>query len=331
MRAFGTGVYNRSMNKIQTPPKQTNNDGKPRHIGVEIEFSGLDLHAAADLVKEVFGGDVAEKSPHRLFVEDTVIGDFEVELDTQFAHPKSEDTAEQREARKLIGDLSTSFVPVEIVGPPAPLESLEQFDALIDALREVGAEGTKDAISYAFGLQLNPEASSLQADDILATLQAYVLMSPLLRRRIDVDVVRRILPYIDPFPSEYVRQILDPGYAPDMAALIDDYIAGNPTRNRELDMLPLFKHLDEDRVVASLDDPLIKARPTYHYRLPDTNFNKPGWGAVEEWNRWVIVEKLADHSERRQKLARAWLDKSPEDFLDRLSMSLQDWLDTFSE
>jgi hypothetical protein len=319
------------MTTRRTPPKQTNEAGEPRRIGVEIELGGLDLQAAAACVEKVFGGQVTEKSPHRLLIKNTDIGDFGVELDTQLAHPKSGDSDTEREARKLIGDLSSGFVPVEIVGPPAPIPSLDQFDVLIDALRDAGAEGTNDALSHAFGLQLNPEASSLQAADILATLQAYVLMSPLLRRRIGVDVMRRILPYVDPFPLDYAHKILADDYAPDMDALIDDYIELNPTRNRELDMLPLFKHLDEDRVMAALDDPLIKSRPTYHYRLPDTRFSKPGWGAVEEWNRWIIVERLADDPARRQKLAEAFFEKNPEDFLDRLSLNLKDWFDSLSE
>jgi hypothetical protein len=151
-------------------------------------------------------------------------------------------------------------------------------------------------------------------------------MSPLLRRRIDVDPMRRILPYIDPFPLAYIRKILRGDYAPDISALIDDYIADNPTRNRELDMLPLFAHLDEDRVRRQLDDPLIKSRPTYHYRLPDTNFNKSGWGAVEEWNRWVIVERLAANPERLARLAELFLQRNPEDFQERLALALRDWL-----
>lgn len=314
------------MTKRHEPPKGTNDSGKPRRIGVEIEFGGLDLQAAASLVQKIFGGRVKQENPHKLVVADTGIGDFGIELDTQLAQPKSADGETERQVRKLIGDLSTSFVPTEIVGPPAPLNALDQFDTLIDALRQVGAEGTADGISYAFGLQLNPEVSSLQPGDILATLQAYVLMSSLLRRRIDVDPMRRMLPYIDPFPLAYVRKILSDDYAPDISALIDDYIADNPTRNRELDMLPLFAHLDEDRVRSQLDDPLIKSRPTYHYRLPDTNFSKPGWGAVEEWNRWVIVERLAADPEKLERLAGQFLQRNPENFQDRLSQALRDWL-----
>jgi len=315
------------MTQRREPPKTTNPEGEPRRIGVEIEFGGIDLDQAAALVRDIFGGEIGAPSAHVRAVRGTGIGDFEIELDAQLVHPKSEDDEIERKARKLAGDLSSGFVPTEIVGPPAPLQSLDDFDRLIDALREAGAEGTQDGIGYAFGLQLNPEVASLKAGDILATLQAYVLMSPLLRRRIDVDPMRRLLPYVDPFPLAYARKILDPDYAPDIAALIDDYLSGNPTRNRELDMLPLFAHLDEDRVRARLDDPLIKARPTYHYRLPNTNFSDPGWGAVVEWNRWVIVERLAADDGRRTNLAETFLSRNPDDFLERLALRTREWLD----
>lgn len=116
-----------------------------------------------------------------------------------------------------------------------------------------------------------------------------------------------------------------------MDQLIDDFITDNPTRNRELDMLPLFAHLDEDRVRARVDDPLIKARPTYHYRLPNTNLADPEWGVLTEWNRWVIVERLAAAHNRRRQLADTYLQRNPEDFMDWLTVRARELLDEFSE
>lgn len=319
------------MTSCRQPPKTTNAEGEPRRIGVEIEFGGISIGKAAALVQEIFGGEVCEPSPHIREVRNTDIGDFEVELDAQLVHPKPGDDEFGLKARKLAGDLSSGFVPTEIVGPPAPLSSLANFDRLVQALREAGAEGTADGFSYAFGLQLNPEVPSDDAVDILKVLQAYILMSPLLRRRIDVDTMRRLLPYVDPFPLSYARRVLHPGYAPDMAALIDDYILDNPTRNRELDMLPLFMHLDEERVRSRLDDPLIKSRPTYHYRLPNTNFTDPNWNVTVEWNRWVIVERLAADEGRRTQLAETFMTRNPEDFLDRLSVRTREWLEELIE
>lgn len=313
------------------PPKSTNDAGEPRRIGIEIEFGGLDLDRAAELVEQIFGGRIERPSPHVRAVTGTGIGDFKIELDAQLVHPKSEADDFEKKAKEIIGDLSSGFVPTEIVGPPAPLDALPDFDRLIDALRGAGAEGTEDGLSYAFGLQLNPEAASLKAADILSVLQAYVLMSPLLRRRIRVDPLRWLLPYVDPFPADYARRILARGYAPDLGQLIDDYIADNPTRNRELDMLPLFAHLDEDRVRARLDDPLIKARPTYHYRLPNTNLADPEWGVITEWNRWIIVERLAAAENRRRQLADTYLQRNPEDFMDWLTVRARELFDEFSE
>ena len=319
------------MSQQRQPPKTTNDAGEPRRIGVEIEFGGLDLDRAAELVEQTFGGRIERPSPHVRKVTGTGIGDFEIELDAQMVHPKSEADDFEKKAKEIIGDLSSGFVPTEIVGPPAPLDALPDFDRLIDALRDAGAEGTEDGLSYAFGLQLNPEAASLKAEDILSVLQAYILMSPLLRRRIRVDPLRWLLPYVDPFPADYARRILAPGYAPDMDNLIDDFITDNPTRNRELDMLPLFAHLDEERVRARVDDPLIKARPTYHYRLPNTNLADPEWGAITEWNRWVIVERLAAAPNRRRQLADTYLERNPEDFMDWLTVRARELFDEFSE
>lgn len=312
--------------KQRTPPKTTNDAGEPRRIGIEIEFGGLDVDRAAGLVESVFGGDIVQKSAHIRAVENSDIGDFLIELDAQMVHANDDDDEHERKAKEIAGDISSAFVPTEIVGPPASLGSLAKFDELLDELRAAGAEGTDEGISYAFGMQLNPEASSLQAEDILNTLQSYVLMSPLLRRRIDVDPMRRALPYIDGFSRDYMRKILDPDYAPDIGDLIEDYLQDNPTRNRELDMLPLFAHLDEDRVRAKLDDPLIKARPTYHYRLPNTRLSDPDWGVVLEWNRWVSVERLSADDVRRRRLADEFLRLNPDDFFDQLKVWGTEWL-----
>ena len=59
-------------------------------------------------------------------------------------------------------------------------------------------------------------------------------------------------------------------------------------------MLPLFAWIDEDRVRTTIDDPRIKPRPTFHYRLPNAQVSDSLWSLAEDWNRWVVVETLAD-------------------------------------
>jgi len=292
----------------QSPPEPRNPDGKTRCVGVEIEFAGLPPKETAELVRELFGGQVEVRSPHRLKVIDTRWGEFGIELDTQYAHPDetimSADAMGDSEwermrqdfhtrTRELIGDVVTGLVPTEIVCPPVPWDELEDLDAMFEALRHRGAKGTDASILYGFGLHLNPEVPSLEAESVLAYLRAYMLTAAWLREQIHVDITREVLPHANPFPRAYALRVLDPDYAPDVDTLIDDYLADNPTRNRELDLLPLFAHLRPDHPHELLNNKLVKARPTFHYRLPNAQLSEPGWGAVAEWNRWLEVERLA--------------------------------------
>jgi hypothetical protein len=98
-----------------------------------------------------------------------------------------------------------------------------------------------------------------------------------------------------------------------MAAFIDDYLAFNPTRNRDLDLLPLLHYFDETRVRAVLPNEKINGRPTFHYRLPDARLSDPGWSIAPDWNRWVCVERLAADRERLDAFGAAFLSFEGED------------------
>ena len=58
-------------------------------------------------------------------------------------------------------------------------------------------------------------------------------------------------------------------------------------------MLTVFTHLDKYRVRAALDDPLIKGRPTFHWRLPNADLEDKDWTVSLEWRRWLGVERLS--------------------------------------
>ena len=75
------------------------------------------------------------------------------------------------------------------------------------------------------------------------------------------DPTRDLLGFADPFPADYVRRIVAPDYWPDISLFIDDYLAANPTRNRDLDLLPLLLHLDAGRVRAALPNEKINGPP----------------------------------------------------------------------
>ena len=312
---------------IRTPPDTQNASGVIRKVGVEIEFAGLSPEQAAKLVAECFGGIVEPAdTPFVFSVKDTPWGKFRIELDTHFVHPEkdlgdaveesalpaSEESVEairdfDTQMRELIGKASTSFVPTEIVSPPIPWNELARLTDLVEALRARGAKGTDDGLAYSFGVHLNPETAQGNGGYLLAIMRAYVLLSDWLREQIDVNATRKILPHIDPFPKKYTLTILQPDYIPDLETLIHDYFEMNPTRNRELDMLPLFKHLAPLTVAELTDDKRIKARPTFHYRLPDTRLSDPEWNIAQEWNRWVAVEYLAADETNLRRLAGRYL------------------------
>lgn len=298
--------------RFHLPPITTNTDGDERNVGVEIEFGSLGAETSAQLIAATFGGDLIKHNPNAFDVKGTALGDFTVTLDTRFAgyDEKTGGFIEEVKAElgSLFGAAASLVVPFEIEAPPVAISRLPEIDGLITKLREAGASGTEASPFFAFGLHLNPETPRLDARTIIAIVKAYAMASPWLWRVIDPDATRRLLSFAEPFPEDYVRLLADEDYWPDVAAFIDDYVRLNPTRNRDLDMLPLLAFLDEHRVRSKLPDEKINPRPTFHYRLPDTQFDESGWGLATEWNRWVAVERLAADGERLAAICRAYLD-----------------------
>ena len=107
-----------------------------------------------------------------------------------------------------------------------------------------------------------------------------------------VDLTRRVSPYVGLYPDAYLKVLFARPPA-SRAALIGDYLAHNPTRNRALDMLPLFSGIDAAAVQAAVSDPRVKARPAFHYRLPNCHIDDPEWSPALSWKGWWVVEELA--------------------------------------
>ncbi|ADC61363.1 amidoligase family protein [Allochromatium vinosum] len=314
---------------LKSPPWLENAEGRPRRIGVEIEMSGLKLDALAAEVADFFGLDIRERGRYERVLHGDPAGDWVVELDYDLLkrlgrQERTDATLADeigRSAEEMLAWAAEAMVPVELVGPPLPLQRLGEVEALIARLRAAGAKGTSDALVNAFGLQFNPEVPDTGAPVITACLKAFLCLSDWLVARADIDLTRRVTSYVDPFPLDYVRRVIAPDYWPDLATLIDDYLADNPTRNRMLDLLPLFLFLDEERVRRVTQDSLIKARPTFHYRLPDCEIHRPDWGLYLAWNDWVEVERLAADAARLNACCAAY-----QAHLDRpLDRWLGDW------
>ena len=278
------------------PPLPDRADGARRRVGVEIEFSGLDVRSAAQATARRLGGSVRTLSPHLAMVEGTEFGEFRIELDMRLAHAEVGGEIE-RALRDFAAELGAVVVPVEIVCPPIPWDRAHALDDLRADLHRMGAEGTRDALLYAFGAQLNIEPPDLEAETLLALMRAFVVLRDWLRAEVQIDTLRWLTVFASPWPTPYCAHILRPGYAPSRERLIDDYLKFNPTRDRELDLLPIFAALDERRVRAALPEEKIRPRPAWHYRLPNSEVNAWDWSIGLEWARWVRIERLAANAD----------------------------------
>lgn len=287
------------------PKAATNSDGQPRVVGVEVEFGGLDLDQIMTRIQSVVGGEVQRRSNYEGKVRGTPIGDIAVELDAQlFTKMKVRGVLDKlgldnlqpnlgANVEKLMASEARRFVPFEIVFAPVEIGRLPEVDAVCAAFRE-DAEGTGASVLNAFGLHLNPELPRVDAGTVLRYLRAFLCLYDELKTAHQVDVARAMSPFIDAFSKDYTMRVLDPDYAPDTAALIDDYIDDNPTRNRPLDLLPVFAWLDEERVTRRLPEEKIGRRPAFHYRLPNSRIDEADWSVTREWNIWMRVEDLAN-------------------------------------
>ena len=291
-----------------TLPRVLTEQGVERRVGVEVEFGGVEASGALTAIQQALGGEIERLSPTNGRVRGTPFGDFGVELDsTLFRERNYVDSlknlgmdVDQDEvlgkAEELVLRFVREFVPFEVVTPPVPCTQLAALDALWHRLRELGAQGTHAAWHYSFGLHLNVEVAGNNPRGVLAPLKAFLLLEPWLVAQGRTALARRIGPFIRPFPREYRELVLALDYWPEWPTLIEDYLRYNPTRDRPLDLLPLFAEVDPEGVRGRVENPhLVKSRPTFHYRLPNCEIDEPDWSPANEWNRWVLVERLADN------------------------------------
>lgn len=291
--------------------------GDERRVGVELELAGLRPSEIAGIAQAVFDGELIQRSAFEYDVSAPQLGRIEIEIDARWlqrAGEGLENLAAGGDVQAGIGvglqdaleALARRLIPCEVVMPPLPISALQRIDPLVERLREAGAVGTRESVAYAFALQLNPEIPALTAQTVLRYLQAFLCLYDWLVHEEKIPLQRRLLPFVDAFPKDYARLVLDDAYAPRMSQLIDDYLAHNPTRNRALDLLPLLAHIDEPRVRAAVGKQKVKPRPAFHYRLPSSDIDQPGWSPRAAWTRWLQVEQLAADGERLAQCRRAW-------------------------
>lgn len=310
--------------EFHTPPKTTNPSGRERTIGFEFEFTGVEMNDVASMIFNLFGGEIREVSTFEFIITGTRFGDFGLELDAQMIREKKYEkflknvgidlsTYENQESfEDSLKELASSVVPYEIITPPVPLSEISDLTKLVDELRKRKAQGTGSSLMYAFGLHINPEIPEDSTESILNHLRAFILLEPWIRNKADIDVSRRLTPFIRRFEDDYIQHVLNADYQPNQTELITDYFTYGNTRNRPLDLQPLFMYRDHELTTKLLEDTLTSPRPTYHYRLPNCSLEDETWTLAAEWNRWVLVETLADDEKSLAQFSKSYMKKKRE-------------------
>lgn len=305
---------------FKNPPILHSQAGEERAVGFEFEFTGVEMQDAAEMVVDLYGGEVQQLSGYEFKVKNSEFGDFSLELDASlFLNKKYEkvlksvglDVDKLKNKEKLedkLREMASTVVPFEIITPPIFISNLKRMNELVDKLREWKAKGTGSSFFYAFGLHLNPEVPELSADSLTRHLKAYVMLDPWIRKDAKIDLSRKLTPYINEYEMEYIRYILREEYQPDLETMIQDYFTFKNSRNRPLDLLPVFMFMNKSLTSQLMKEELTSARPTFHYRLPNCSIENKEWSLAQEWNRWVLVERLAEDEKALNRYARAFLN-----------------------
>lgn len=253
-------------------------------------------------LRETIGRDITRISPVEATIAHPDFGDFTLELDWQFLKQHARNDAMEPDLVKTIAAVAGTIVPLELIFPPIDVSRLDETNDIVKALARAGASGTDDSFLFAFGVHINTEIPELSTECIVRYLKAYCILQDYLVEAHRVDTARRISPYVDLYSPAYVATVI--AYEqPEMDTVLADYLSLNATRNRALDMLPMFSEIDEAKVVAHVQDERIKKRPAFHYRLPNCDIGSAGWSLMTEWNRWCLVEVLANDADRLRTLS----------------------------
>ncbi|MBT54394.1 MAG: hypothetical protein CMF72_13475 [Mameliella sp.] len=273
--------------------------GQPRRCGIEIEFSGMDEKFAAQIIARTLGGQVSRKGPHLHSVEETDIGTVSVELDTRYAKPGHQFVPES------VLDAARVIVPIEIITAPLPPDQWDRVIDLTTALRNAGAKGTNDSLFAGFGIHFNPEITGFDDPFLIRTIIAYGLIEGWLREWRPLNVSRRILPFVDPWPVHFIDALM---LTPQLdltkvGRLVRSHLSG---RNYGLDLLPILHAHDPEGFAVMFGTEASGARPAFHVRLPDCRLDELDWSIADEWDRWWLVEALAADEARFDALCMAW-------------------------
>jgi hypothetical protein len=166
--------------------------------------------------------------------------------------------------------------------------------------------GSRSGVLLGFGVHVNPEVVAPDHRFTLDTITAYAMLEPWLRDKEKVDTTRRVMPFIGAWPKGLISDLAHTEF--DMLADLMRMAANHiESRNLSLDLLPLFKHAEPD-LFADLFDIHDKtsARPTFHFRLPDSRIDETDWSLRQPWQLWRQVEQVAANDTLLAALKDAW-------------------------
>lgn len=301
-------------------PVPVNSEKKPRKAGFEFEYTNVSLINCAQLLAREFDGVIEEKNGIEFYINKTRLGCIKIETDWKLAQKIAEKDWKRlpkvfreylEKVTQTMSQKDTFPAPWEIVTEPLCEEQFPHLEKLRSILFQNRAKGVSANPLYAFGTHINCEIPNREIASILNYLRAFLILYPRLLEKLSVHPSRRILTYIDPFPSKYTKKVLDGSYQPDEETFINDYLEYNTTRNRALDLLPLLCHLcpgTQEKIHRSFRE-MVKPRPAFHYRLPNCDFGNPKWRVAHVWNSWVAVERLAADKENLERLSKESYDK----------------------
>ncbi|KAA2314729.1 hypothetical protein DL237_06630 [Pseudooceanicola sediminis] len=300
-------------------PTPTDAGGQPRKLGVEVEFGGLGEEKTASLLARETGGTM-ECQGTDYTVSDTPFGTCKMFIDTAYRKRASGEIA------KTALDLARGLVPVELVTDPFDPVALPKLDTLLATMRDAGAYGTERGILLGFGVHLNVQTASDDVAHLWSVVTAFALAEPLLRHNHPIDLSRRVLPFVDPYPRALLDALAE-GPPETLHDLAQIYLTYAPSRNHALDMLPIIADFDTSLIREVFgDNHGIGARPAFHYRMPDCRIDDPEWSVSQEWDLWVAIEALAEDHAALNALCAAWRDHR-----DRLARIPHGWLDRAAE
>jgi hypothetical protein len=331
---------------FRKPPVLFNEKGKIRTVGFELEFSNLGIEESVKIIQELYGGKIEKINRFYHKVLDTKLGDFTVEFDLKLLTEKSYkklfnrfkiniddvkigNTSLEEGIETVLESIVGKIFPYEIASPPIIITQLDELEKLRESLFRHHAHGTKSFLTNAYGTHINIEVPDDNPQTVMLYLRSFLLLYPWLLEEGDTDFARKVSPFIDPFPEDYVRLVLNKNYNPDLSTIIVDYHQFNPDRNRPLDLYPLLAYLKGDILSKYPNLGKVNPRNTFHYRLPNSSISEPGWSLAQEWNNWVYIEELANDPAKVELMSEEYLNLKEITYIGfdfRWTRRIQQWL-----